>query len=449
MRSMVGILAGVALTVVTTTALAQGMKAEVMHQWTSAGESAAVKEIADQFNKAGGEWVDAAITGEENMVAAELARVVGGNPPTAMQFPMGKQMVDLASQGLLENIDDVAAEGNWAAVLPGIFLQAITYDGHIYGVPVQNHGQSWLWYNKAVLEKVGAKEPVTWEDLFATAEKLKAAGVIPIAVGGQSWQLRITFNTVLVTKGGADLYTKVLGDRDEAAIRSPEFKDVVETYLKIRDYADPGNANRDWNVAANMVITGQAGFNFMGDWAKGEYTAAGQTAGKEFGCVLLGENGDQNFIVSSDTFVFPKNSGPVGCGDAEALCQGRLRQGDPDPVQRQERLRPGADRHRSLTGRRMLADRPQGARQPEATGAEHRVPRHRGLRRRGGRSRRPGLGGPEHDRRPVRRQVCRHRKGHSIDAGNLGKGRRTVRPALGFAWPPAFVETRSRRNAAA
>ena len=311
MRSIVGILASVALTAVTTAAMAEGMKAEVMHQWTSAGELAAVKEIADQFNKAGGEWVDAAITGEENMVAAELARVVGGNPPTAMQFPMGKQMVDLASQGLLENIDDVAAEGNWAAVLPGIFLEAITYDGHIYGVPVQNHGQSWLWYNKAVLEKIGAKEPVTWEDLFATADKLKEAGVVPIAVGGQSWQLRITFNTVLVSKGGADLYVKVLGDRDEAAIRSPEFKDVVETYLKIRDYADPGNANRDWNVAANMVITGQAGFNFMGDWAKGEYTAAGQTAGKEFGCVLLGENGDQNFIVSSRHLRLPEEPGPL------------------------------------------------------------------------------------------------------------------------------------------
>ena len=46
----------------------------------------------------------------------------------------------------------------------------------------------------------------------------------------------------------------------------------------------------------------------MGDWAKGEYSAAGQTAGKEFGCVLLGEAGDHGFIMSADTFVFPKNA---------------------------------------------------------------------------------------------------------------------------------------------
>jgi glucose/mannose transport system substrate-binding protein len=39
-------------------AFAQQMKAEVLHWWTSAGESAAVKVLADQFTKAGGTWVD-------------------------------------------------------------------------------------------------------------------------------------------------------------------------------------------------------------------------------------------------------------------------------------------------------------------------------------------------------------------------------------------------------
>ena len=40
---------------------AQEIKAEVIHWWTSGGESAAVKVFADQFTKAGGTWVDTAI----------------------------------------------------------------------------------------------------------------------------------------------------------------------------------------------------------------------------------------------------------------------------------------------------------------------------------------------------------------------------------------------------
>ena len=46
-------------------ALAQE-KAEVIHWWTSGGESAAVKVFADQFTQAGGTWVDTAIAGGAN-----------------------------------------------------------------------------------------------------------------------------------------------------------------------------------------------------------------------------------------------------------------------------------------------------------------------------------------------------------------------------------------------
>src|SRR3712207_7533908 len=63
-------------------ASAQQMKAEVLHWWTSAGESAGVKVFADQFTKAGGTWVDNAIAGGANARTAGINRMVGGNLPT-------------------------------------------------------------------------------------------------------------------------------------------------------------------------------------------------------------------------------------------------------------------------------------------------------------------------------------------------------------------------------
>jgi glucose/mannose transport system substrate-binding protein len=305
MRMMIGLLLGTALAALPASALAQGVKAEVMHQWTSAGEAAAIAVIAERYNAAGGQWIDTAITGGDNLMAAELARLTGGNPPAAMQFPAGDEMIGLVEQGLLRPLDELFAETGFDKVLPALFLESITYDGHIYAIPVNNHGQSWLWYNKSVLAEAGAAEPVTWDDFFAAMDKIKAAGKIPIAIGGQNWQNRIMFIGVLATKGGAELYNKVLADRDDTVIRSPAFKEVVETFLRIRDYADEGNINRDWNIAANMAITGQAGFYIQGDWGKGEFTAAGQTAGNEFGCVILGDGATRNFIMSSDAFVFP------------------------------------------------------------------------------------------------------------------------------------------------
>jgi glucose/mannose transport system substrate-binding protein len=310
MRVSISLLLGTAISAgLTGSAYSQNLEAEVMHQWTSSGEAAAVKVLADQYTAAGGKWIDTAVTGSDNLMAAELARVTGGQPPASMQFPLGDEMVSLASQGLLRNIDDIAAEAKLAEVLPKVFYDVIRHDGHVYAIPVNNHGQSWLWYNKSVLAGAGADEPVTWDDLFEAMDKIKAKGVLPVAIGGQNWQLRIMFAGMIATKGSAGLYRSVLGDRDEAAIRSPEFRSVVETFQRLRGYADEGNINRDWNVAANMTITGQAGFYFQGDWGKGEFTAAGQTAGKEFGCVILGNNGEVNFVMSADAFVFPAHAG--------------------------------------------------------------------------------------------------------------------------------------------
>jgi glucose/mannose transport system substrate-binding protein len=287
------------------------LKAEVMHWWTSAGESAAVRVFANAYDQAGGQWVDNAIAGGETAIAAEISRVTGGDPPTAMQLPTGKQLDDLVAQHLLSNIDDLAAAEDFKKILPDIFVTAITYNGHVYALPVNNHGHNWLWYNKSVLEKAGAKEPVTWEDFWAAVDKIKAmGGVVPVAVGAQPWQLGQTFFSVLLSKEGPDLYYKAFRDLDVNAIRSPQFKDAAATFIKLRDYSDDGAANREWNIAANMVITGKAGFQFMGDWAKGEYIAAGMTPGKEFNGVLLGENGRTDFTVSADCFVFPVNKNP-------------------------------------------------------------------------------------------------------------------------------------------
>ena len=76
-------------------ASAQEMKAEVIHWWTSGGESAAVKVFADEFTAAGGTWIDSAVAGGENARTAGINRIVGGDPPTAMQFNTGLQFDEI------------------------------------------------------------------------------------------------------------------------------------------------------------------------------------------------------------------------------------------------------------------------------------------------------------------------------------------------------------------
>jgi glucose/mannose transport system substrate-binding protein len=290
---------------ISSPALAQ--KAEVIHWWTSGGESAALKQLAEGYNKAGGQWVDNAIAGGDNARAAALNRIAGGNPPTASQFNTSKQYHELIDAGLLADVDEVAAKEGWDQWMPGPIKNVIKKNGHYYAVPVNIHSGTWFWYSKAVLAKAGVTEPKTEAEFWTALDKIKASGQTAFAQSGTLAYERSTFNAVLLHMGGRDMYMKFYGDKDANTVKSPAFKTVLEKFKKLRSYTDAGVAGRSWNDTTALLVTDKAGFQTVGDWAKGEFLAAGKTAGKEFGC-FQGWGPKAPYMVSGDVFVLPKTS---------------------------------------------------------------------------------------------------------------------------------------------
>lgn len=291
---------------------ATGPKAEVVHWWTSGGESAAVKTLADAYRAAGGVWIDMAVALGEQARAVAINRIVGGNPPTAAQFNTSKQFLDIVDQGMLTPMDEVALRDGWDRFLPEIVLNAVRVKGHYYAVPVNIHMPTWLWYSKSALQAAGvAAEPKSMDELFAALDRLKAAGLVGLAHGGQSWQDNTVFTAVLANAGGRELYLKVLRDRDAAAIQSDAFRQVLLTFKRLQGYVDKGSPGRNWNDATALLINGKAGFQFMGDWAKGEFSLAGKVPGRDYGCIP-GFGPNAPYIIQGDVFVFPKSRSPNG-----------------------------------------------------------------------------------------------------------------------------------------
>jgi|UPI0005636351 glucose/mannose transport system substrate-binding protein len=292
---------GLVALLLTTSAHAQDLSVEVYTNWVSGGESVALNAIASAFEAKGGTWIDNAVPGDS--IAPAVTRIVAGDPMGAAKFNTGTDLDELYKAGLLSDIDSVAAEQKWQQRLPDFVWKAITREGHVYAVPINAQSEVWLWYSKAVFKKAGVEEPATYDELFAALDKIKAAGVIPLAVGGQDWQLAILFYKVLAGVA-PDVYRQMQTGDYEAAIKSDGFKKAAEVFGRLRNYDDEGSPGRQWNVAVNMVATGQAGMMVMGDWAKGEFSAAGQKAGVDYGCML----GPQNdaVIMSGDAFIFPK-----------------------------------------------------------------------------------------------------------------------------------------------
>lgn len=285
------------------------LKAEVFTSWTSGGEGRAVDAIKKEFEKRGGVWESSTIAGFENANAAFQNRIVAGDPPTAKQVVVGKDPAEFIEQGLFNPIDDIAAAGKWKDVLPKALYDYITYDGKVYLTPTGIHGESWMFYSRDAFSKAGiTEEPKDWDAFFADMDKLKAAGVTPIAWGGQAWQELKVFNMILLSQVGMDGFMKIYVDKDKTVLASDSVKKTLEILGRMRGYVDEGAPGRNWNDATAMVITGKAGVQFMGDWAKGEFTAAGKVADKDFGCAI--SPASPGLIYISDAFGYLKTNDP-------------------------------------------------------------------------------------------------------------------------------------------
>ncbi|MCP4319068.1 MAG: carbohydrate ABC transporter substrate-binding protein [Hyphomicrobiales bacterium] len=298
-----------ATTILAGVSAAAATDLEVTHWWTSGGEAAAVKVMADAFNGAGHNWVDGAIAGGGNARPIIISRISGGDPMGATQLNTGRDAEDLVKAGLMTDLTELAEKEDWANIIrPAKLLDACRYDGKIYCVPVNIHSFQWMWVNRGVFEDNGLPVPTNWSEFEAAAPKLREAGVIPLAVGGEPWQINGMAGVFTVALGGTDLYRKINADKSPEAAASPEMGKVFEAIAAARGMVDNGFVGRAWNDAANMVITGKAGAQIMGDWAQGEFGVAGLTAGKEYDC-LPGLGVHPVLDTGGDAFYFPKPAG--------------------------------------------------------------------------------------------------------------------------------------------
>ncbi|HEY9011870.1 MAG TPA: extracellular solute-binding protein, partial [Devosia sp.] len=114
--------------------------------------------------------------------------LAGGTGPDLMMVRAYGGLENIATPGYLEplSVETVPALADFAP--SAIAAETVRADGKIYAVPFASQTQLVI-YNKKIFDDNGIAEPQTWDELIATAEKLKAAGIIPIANGtATAWQ---------------------------------------------------------------------------------------------------------------------------------------------------------------------------------------------------------------------------------------------------------------------
>lgn len=289
--------------IVGLTNTSQSQEADVIHWWTSGGEKAAVSVLEKGFSDIGGKWIDLPILSPDIARTHGIERIYEGKPPTAMQFNTGKQFDQLVENDKLQDLNELADSQKWRNILPSIIVDAITYNGKFYAAPINIHGDNWFWINKKIFTENAITIPEKYSELIEIAPELRNKGIIPLAVGAQSWQRRIVFNSVLLAEAGREVYLSVLGDNDAETIRGKSFANAAATFRSLSKLSPERNQVESWYQATELVMEGKAALQITGDWAKGEFLQRGFMPGEDFECII--PNKEQGYILGGDVFVFP------------------------------------------------------------------------------------------------------------------------------------------------
>lgn len=304
----------------TLWAAADDRKLEVFSWWTSGSEAKALRALFQIYRQRnpGVEILNAAITGGGGSAALPVlqTRLADGNPPDTWQTHPGAQLKGYVDAGNCSSVTDLYQLHGWDKVVPKVLVDQLTHGGERYAVLAGVHRGNLLWYNQAILQKAGIQvgNKLSFDQFLAAAEKLKAAGICPLAVGDSDlWVTTELFENTLLgvlgPQGWQDLFSGRL------AFDDPKVKQAARLYGKMLDYQNPDHAALTWDQAVKMLIDGQAAFTAMGDWAYGELIHAGLKENQDFGWVCS-PGTDGAFIVVSDAFTLAK--GAVDLPEAEA-----------------------------------------------------------------------------------------------------------------------------------
>ncbi len=296
--------------VVAATAAPAEKKLEIFHWWTAPGE----REAADAMFKAlKDKFPDIKVVenpvpgggGTEHRVVLK-ARITAGIPPDTFQTLGGAELKDYVDSGVLQPLDDLYKELDYAAKIPKPLLNAVTINGHPYSVPLNMHLENILYYNLKLFQELNITAPTGYEDLMAACKAIKAAkpDMACLAVGSKdNWSDVFVLDTIMMEDGGPEYYVKFFkGEIDPAT--DPIFKGALEKLAALQPFINiKDHSSLTWDQAVSAVGSGQAAMTIMGTWAIGAFIKGSNwQPGVDFGAVNYPTKPERILLFHPDTY---------------------------------------------------------------------------------------------------------------------------------------------------
>jgi glucose/mannose transport system substrate-binding protein len=203
----------------------------------------------------------------------------------------------------MEPLDQFYTDEGLDKVFPKNLIEIASFGGKPYSVPVNIHRANVLWYNTKMLADIGDKAPTTWDEFFATAEKLKAKNLPALAVAENApgFWAHVT-ETILISTLGPEAYRGLFHGKtpwDDAKVKA-----ALEISKKALTYANPDYLSVGWGDVNDLMIGQKVAMMIMGDWTPGVFWSKNF---KDFGWQPAPGNAGV-YDVLSDSFGLPKGA---------------------------------------------------------------------------------------------------------------------------------------------
>lgn len=173
----------------------------------------------------------------------------------------------------LEPFDEIWESTHLAANVSPAVTEACTYDGKKYLLPITQHYVA-FFFNKKMYAAAGVQPPRTWEELQDVCEKLKAAGMTPIALGArEKWPAQFWFDYLLLRTAGYEYRQQLM--EGKVSYTDPPVRRVFDLWAELlqKGYFNSNPTQTSWDKgAAEAVFKGQAAMTLMGTWIIGYYS---------------------------------------------------------------------------------------------------------------------------------------------------------------------------------
>jgi glucose/mannose transport system substrate-binding protein len=276
--------------------------------WWAGDEGPALEALIELYTKQHPQVtvVNATVTGGSgvNAKAVLKTRMLGGEPPDSFQVHAGQELIGTwVKADRMEDLSSLFKEQGWLEVFPPGLIKQIGTESGIWSVPVNIHRSNVLWYVPQQLAQWGVTPPATWDEFLAMAPKLKAQGVVPLALA-QNWTANHLWESIALAAVGPDtwdaLWAGTLSFDGAEGIR------IWELFGEILKYTNEDASSLSWQQATDMVVEGRAAFNVMGDWAAGYLNTTRKLEPKTgFGWQASPGTSGQ-FMFLADSFGLPK-----------------------------------------------------------------------------------------------------------------------------------------------